>query len=223
MRPCLLFDLDGTLVHTDHLHFQAFAELRARDGFAFPEQEFKSKVLGHQNMAILADYYPNASVVERRAISDAKEARVRELIALGEPLPPTPGLIALLDWADKLAIPRAIVTNAEPENARVMLQMSRLASRFPIVVSGEELPHGKPHPLPYLEGLRLTGGDAGRAYAFEDSVAGLRSAVAAGVPCAGIGAGSTPELLLVAGASLVAADFNDELLIADVRARLGLH
>jgi beta-phosphoglucomutase-like phosphatase (HAD superfamily) len=222
VRPALLFDLDGTLVHTDHLHFEAFRELRARDGQAFTMAEFKSQVLGRPNEAIFRDYYPDLTLAELQERWNAKEVRVRSMIADGVVLPPTAGLLDLLDWADKHAVPYAIVTNAPPENAALMLSASGLDRRFDIIVSGETLPQGKPHPLPYQEGLRLTGGDPMRSYAFEDSIAGLRSAVAAGILCAGIGDSSTAPDLQAAGASLVARDFTNPALRAAVAARLSI-
>jgi HAD superfamily hydrolase (TIGR01509 family) len=214
VRPSLLFDLDGTLVHTDHLHFNAFVELFARDGRSIDECEFKARILGRPNDLIFADYYPHLAKPEQRALADGKEARVREMIAAGERLPPAPGLLRLLDWADAHQVPMAIVTNAPPANAAIMLQASGLAPRLTTIVSGDDLAHGKPHPLPYLEGLRLTGGAVGRTIAFEDSIAGLKSAVAANIPCVGMGSSLAGTGLRAAGAVLIAQDFNDPELLA---------
>ncbi len=213
MRPSLLFDLDGTLVHTDHLHFNAFVEMLGRDGRSLNEAEFKARILGRPNDQIFADYYPHLTKFQQRALADAKEARVRDMIASGEALPPTPGLIQLLDWADAHHVPMAVVTNAPPANAAVMLQASGLALRFSIIVSGEVLPHGKPHPLPYQEGLRLTGSTPERAVAFEDSLAGLKSAVAAHIPCVGMGSSLPASDLRSAGAAMIAPDFSDPELL----------
>ncbi|MBD3824873.1 MAG: HAD-IA family hydrolase [Epsilonproteobacteria bacterium] len=48
----------------------------------------------------------------------------------------------------------------------------------------EEYSHAKPHPEPYLAGLRRFGGVAHEALVIEDSQRGLTSAVAAGIECA---------------------------------------
>jgi HAD superfamily hydrolase (TIGR01509 family) len=220
MRPSLLFDLDGTLVHTDHLHYQAFVELLARDGRTLSLESFNRDIVGATNARIFANLFPAATMAECAAMADAKEARVRELIASGAPLPPAKGLLALLDWADGQHVPYAIVTNAPPANAQIMLAASGLAPRFPIVVSGEELPHGKPHPLPYLEGLRRLGGDPKRSAAFEDSVSGLTSAVAAGVLSLGLSQGPMADALRTAGAHHIAADFTDADLLRHVQERV---
>ena len=53
---------------------------------------------------------------------------------------------------------------------------------FDVVVTGDAVGHGKPHPEPYLTAARLLGVDAASCVAIEDSPAGVASAVAAGVP-----------------------------------------
>ena len=223
MRPALLFDLDGTLVSTDHLHFQAFVELLARHGRPFTHEEFATRVLGRPNELIFADYFPDRDADARRRMADAKEASVRAMIADAGRLEPTPGLLALLDWADRARVPYAIVTNAPPANADIMLKAIGLEQRLTIIVSGEVLPHGKPHPLPYLEGLRLTGGDPARTLAFEDSPAGLTAAVAAGLACAGIAhTADAGASLTRCGAALIARDFTDAALLQLIWERVGV-
>jgi HAD superfamily hydrolase (TIGR01509 family) len=223
MKPALLFDLDGTMVSTDHLHYKAFRDMLASYGHGFSHEEFATRVHGRPNTLIFAEYYPERSRAEQSALSEAKEARVRAIIDAGGVLPPTPGLVALLDWADAHGVRTAVVTNAPPANAETMLRASGLAARFSEIVSGEALPHGKPHPLPYQEGLRRAGGDPARTVAFEDSVAGLTSAVRAGFPCVGIAATEMLAApLRAAGAALIAADFLDQALLDLVAGRLGI-
>jgi len=53
---------------------------------------------------------------------------------------------------------------------------------FDVVVTGDEVSHGKPHPEPYRAAARLLGVSPEDCVAIEDSPTGVRSAVAAGVP-----------------------------------------
>jgi len=62
--------------------------------------------------------------------------------------------MSLLDRADRANVPMAAITNAPRLNAEMMLSGLGIAHRFKALVIGDELSHGKPHPLPYLEGLR---------------------------------------------------------------------
>ena len=57
---------------------------------------------------------------------------------------------------------------------------------FTVVVTGDEVDHGKPHPEPYLAACRLLGVQPAQCVALEDSPTGVRSAVDAGVPTVAI-------------------------------------
>jgi beta-phosphoglucomutase-like phosphatase (HAD superfamily) len=111
-------------------------------------------------------------------------------------------------------------TNRRPEVGRsTLLAGLRIAHRFKALVIGDELAHGKPHPLPYLEALRATGAAVGASLAFEDSRAGVRSA-AAGIPTVGIRTSLGHDDLVAAGAVTSAASFESPELLELIAARM---
>ena len=118
--------------------------------------------------------------LEQAATLDAKEAAYRD--NLGE-LEPILGALALLDFADRRGLKRAVVTNAPRANAEKVLAALGLGQRLPILVIGGELARSKPDPLPYLTALERTGASADHSLAFEDSLSGVRAAAAAGLAC----------------------------------------
>jgi len=92
----------------------------------------------------------------------------------------------LLALADRADVPMVAVTNAPRLNAERMLSGLGIMERFKAVIIGDELPHGKPHPMPYLEGLRAVSAAPDRSIAFEDSRSGVQAASAAGIATIGI-------------------------------------
>jgi HAD superfamily hydrolase (TIGR01509 family) len=152
------------------------------------------------------------------AIMDEKEAAFRHLVA-GE-VRPTQGLMALLDRADQASIPMVAVTNAPRLNAEMLLAGLGIMHRFKAVVLGDELPHGKPHPMPYLEGLRAVNAAADRSVAFEDSRSGVKSASAAGIATVGIRTSLSDADMIEAGAVLTARSFDDPELLKLVAAKM---
>ena len=88
-----------------------------------------------------------------------------------------------------------------------------------MVVLAEEVEAVKPDPAPYRAALEKTGVPAERALAFEDSVSGISSSVAAGIPTVGIASSQDPERLLRAGAFTTAEDFTDPQLRALIEAQ----
>ena len=91
------------------------------------------------------------------ARSSSSERRRRLPHTRRRQIEPLPGLMALLDRADAAGIPMVAVTNAPRLNAELLLSGLGITHRFKALVIGDELPHGKPHPLPYQEGLRFVG------------------------------------------------------------------
>ena len=218
-RPSLLFDLDGTLTETDHLHFEAMAETLAEQGVAIDWEIYAARILGGANADIAAEFLPHLPRAEGLAIMSDKEARFRRRV--GE-LTRAAGLTELLAAAQAAGLACAVVSNAPRANAELMLAALGLSDRFEAIVLGDELPRGKPDPLPYRVALETLGADAARSVAFEDSLSGIRAAVGAGVATIGVGNSAAPAAMREAGVALAARDFTDPALLRLVSARTGL-
>lgn len=210
-KLCLLFDLDGTLTDSDHLHLTAFNQLLGTFGRSISRADYVANIMGADNASICRYLFPDLPLAQSMALADRKEEMFRAI--LGD-LAPTPGLGALLDWAQARGLPMAIVTNAPRDNAERMIGALGLAGRIPVLVIGGELAQAKPNPLPYLTGLARLGGHADKAIAFEDSRAGMRAAVDAGIVTVGLTTGLSAEALDEAGAELAIADYTDPRLWA---------
>ncbi|WP_407117355.1 HAD family hydrolase [Bradyrhizobium sp. LMG 9283] len=208
----LLFDIDGTLADTDPLHLKAFNQVLGPHGHVFDHARFSRELQGFANVAIGDRFLPHEAPERRAAILDEKEEVFRTLV-VGQ-IAPLPGLMALLDRADSAGIPMVAVTNAPRLNAELLLSGLGITHRFKALVIGAELPHGKPHPLPYQEGLRFVGARPETSIAFEDSRTGVKSATAAGIPTIGIRTSLSHADLVASGAITSASAFDDPALLA---------
>lgn len=220
LRPgaALLFDIDGTLADTDHWHLVAFNEVFQPFDHHFDRARYTRELQGISNAAIAARFLAGQTAETQRAVIAAKENAFRRLAAAG--LAPLPGLMTVLESAARLAIPVAAVTNAPRANADLILRSIGLAERFSVVIIGDELPRGKPDPLPYLEGLKALGADPRHALAFEDSRSGIASASGAGIATIGMLTSLDAEAARDAGAVETAEDFNAPAIGAWVLRRL---
>lgn len=152
--PALLFDLDGTLVHSDPIHFVVFRDIFAEHGVSLEWDEFTTEVVGRPNPEIFAHFLPEQA--HRAAeLADRKEAEFRS--RLTGSFEPTPGILGLLDWAERSGAPFAVVTNAPRANAEAMLSASGLAARFEMVIAEGDAPQAKPDPAPYLLAMERLG------------------------------------------------------------------
>jgi HAD superfamily hydrolase (TIGR01509 family) len=215
----LLFDIDGTLTDTDALHLEAFNEVLGPYGHTFDHARFTRELQGFSNASIGARFLPDEPVERQATIIGEKEKTFRKLVA-GR-IQPLPGLMALLARADRANVPMVAVTNAPRLNAEMLLAGLGIVDRFKVLVIGDELAHGKPHPMPYLEGLRAVGAAAEASVAFEDSRSGVRSASSAGIATIGIRTGLSHDDMIAAGAAMTAKAFDEPALLGFVAAVMG--
>lgn len=214
-----LFDIDGTLCDSDPVHFECFQELIMKvPSVKNPSQKpidhdfFRKHIAGGSNPIIFNNLYPDLSEEERERMwtEKEKEYRRRAITSLRR----LNGLSELMSQIDAEKIPKIAVTNAPRENADMMLKALQLDVWFKeLVVLGGECGHAKPHPQPYIDGLRLLGldpiEDAKDCIVFEDSPSGATAAVAAGCFVVGVMTSQKAEHLLEVGVHMTVKDFEE--------------
>lgn len=212
---------DGTLCDTDPLHHEVFSDLLLKHGKnnnkPIDNDFFHEHIAGKTNEAIFPALFPELDGKTHITMWEEKERAFRELAE--SKLKRLPGLTELLQWAKTMEITVVAVTNAPRPNADLMLKALQLENGFAHLVIGTECVRAKPHPEPYLEGLRLAGEvrnkslDPKKCIAFEDSPTGMTAAVGAGIPTVGVMTSQSGLVLEEAGASVCISDFEDPQLM----------
>ncbi|XHX76077.1 MAG: HAD family hydrolase [Stenomitos frigidus ULC029] len=205
----ILYDLDGTLVNTDPLHFQVWQVMLQACGLDIDEAFYQAKISGRLNPAIVQDLLPHLSPPHQQQFIEQKEAQFRER---APQLTPLAGLMKVIEWATEQGLKQGVVTNAPPENAHHILRSLHLEETFDQVVIADILGIGKPDPAPYTHALQQFNLSPKQALAFEDSPSGMRSAVGAGILTIGIATSYDPQMLYDLGATLVISDFTAPVL-----------
>ena len=216
MYRALLFDLDGTIAETDSLHLPTWVDALQPYGLEVDEEFYRDRISGRNTAEIVRELLPDLTDEQGSSIGEAKEASFRERVSELEPLP---GLVDFVIQGRELGMRIALVTNAPEENVETILLALKLRDLFDVVVLADEVEAVKPDPAPYRGALEKVGVPAERAVAFEDSVSGISSSVAAGIPTVGIASSQDPKKLLGAGAFLTAQDFTDPRLRALIEAQ----
>ncbi|MGA9380974.1 MAG: HAD hydrolase-like protein, partial [Phormidium sp.] len=107
MLAGILFDLDGTLVNTDPLHFQAWQEMLLEHGLEIDITFYQTRISGRLNPIIIQDILPHLTLEEGEKFAEDKEARFREL---APSLKPLAGLEKILDWTKEYGLKTGLVT-----------------------------------------------------------------------------------------------------------------
>jgi HAD superfamily hydrolase (TIGR01509 family) len=219
-RPekALLFDIDGTLADTDSLHLEAFNLVLGPRGHVFDHGRYTKELQGFSTASISERFLANELPSRQVTIMEEKEEAFRNLVS-GR-IRPTPGVMTLLNLADQAAIPMVAVTNAPRLNAEMLLAGLGIMHRFKAAIIGDELPHGKPHPMPYLEGLRAVNAASHLTVAFEDSRSGVKSASSAGIATVGIRTSLSHADMIEAGAITTAKTFDEPELMSLIAAAM---
>jgi len=103
------------------------------------------------------------------------------------------GAYDLLDTATSLGFSIAIVTSSSRSRVEGFLRRTGLESAIDIVIGSELSAKSKPHPDPYLAAIHELSTDPLLSIAVEDSVAGVTSATAAGLPVVLVGPSKAPS------------------------------
>jgi HAD superfamily hydrolase (TIGR01509 family) len=206
MLAAILFDLDGTIVNTDPIHYRAWREMLLNYSIEIDETFYKSRISGRLNPEIVKDILPQLSAAEGQQFADEKEALFRKL---APHLKPLSGFSELLAWTETHQLKRALVTNAPRLNAEFMLKVLGIKEAFHTIVLADDCIAGKPDPVPYQVALNKLGITAEEAIALEDSPSGIRSAVGADIRTIGIASTHDPQILQSVGAFMAIPDFTD--------------
>ncbi len=176
----VIFDLDGTLIDNNAYHIEAWKVFYKKIGREFTMDEYTTKMNGRINRDIF-NYIFNRQVTdnEEQNFTNEKEALYREYYA--PHIKPIPGLTDLLQQIKQAAIPMAIATSGWPVNIDFMFQHVPIKQYFNNVVDATGITNSKPYPEIFLKAAAAVSAKPVNCIAFEDSVAGVRSAKAAGM------------------------------------------
>lgn len=174
----LIFDMDGILLDSEPLWWQAGVEALRAVGVSLDERHF-TETLGLRTDAAIAHWYRrfpwNGPSLEQ--VEQAVHTRVLELIH--ESAEPLPGVQTLLESARAQQLPIGLCSSSPYSVIDAVLARLGLSDHFDVVHSAEVEPYGKPHPAPYLGCAARLRVEPQRCVAFEDSLAGAISAKAA--------------------------------------------
>jgi HAD superfamily hydrolase (TIGR01509 family) len=183
LPAAVLWDMDGTLIDSEPYWMKSEGAFAKENNSSWSEQDGLSLV----GMSL----YDSSKIIKEKVGSDLEPEQIIQKLTdevsaqLKEQILWRPGARELLLLLRKKKIKTALVTMSMRRMAQEVVDVIGFDC-FDIVVAGDDVRQGKPHPEPYLKAAELLGVKPEDCVAFEDSLTGLRSAEAAGTKAVGI-------------------------------------
>ena len=185
IQACIL-DMDGVIVDTEAFHIESFRRFLKEKQVGFTE-EFIESFVGYS-------IYDNILQINKQLFG-GKELDVENSVTrrndiylnllTNEDLTSLPGILELISHCQKNNLKLALTTSAEWRQVETI--MSRISNNyktlFDVIVTGDDVKNKKPAPDIYFNTVEKLKLPAQSCIAFEDSRAGVESAVAAGITC----------------------------------------
>jgi len=189
----VLWDLDGTLVQSEHLHLELEREVLASFGVEIEAEAYRSYV----GTTTRAAFTHLLGLADRGDRIEEALARKRELAPdrIIQRSLPTRGVEGVLRDIPMRTHRFALVTSAERYVAEGLLERFGWRWRFETVVTADDVERPKPDPQPYLLAAERLGLSPDRTLAVEDAPNGIRSARAAGCSVAALPGTFDPDAL----------------------------
>ena len=183
----VIFDLDGVIVSTNHLHYQAWKKIADREGIPF-NQTINKKLLGVSRMESLEIILKKAerkySQFEKNNMAAFKNAEYINLLSKLSTKDILPGVAVIIAFLKSKKIKTAVTSGSQ--NAAIILQQTSLASAFDVFVDGNEVSTPKPNPEVFLRAAAKLQISPENCLVVDDAMIGIQAAKGGGMFAAGI-------------------------------------
>lgn len=201
--PVLLIEFEGVLVETAPHRAAAWRTALAAEGVNCSAEELAA-VVGFPVEEGVRRLRRGAALAEDETAVELATLRAERAFAerAGKGLALQPGVIEALERLGTRTR-LALVTRASRREVEFVLGLAGLDGLFRPIITKEDVAAAKPSATPWQQALARVGdlfpGQKLKALAVEDSLSGIRSARAAGIPCIAVGPLPAHELLEAAG------------------------
>jgi len=170
MKPAFIFDLDGTLIDSVYQHVIAWSEALDSEGLSLPISRIHRKIgmsseLFAQQLLREVDGQLDADRITR-----VKKRQGEAFDRMNGQIKALPGAHELLTVLTGADIPWAIATSGSPEATASNLEKLGLNTSGTMVLTGDDVEHGKPEPDLFLKAAERLGVPIERTYIVGDSI-----------------------------------------------------
>jgi beta-phosphoglucomutase len=204
MFKTAIFDLDGVIVDSHPVHMRCWETLLLKLGMNPTDEQLDFIREGRRRDEIVRHFFSAATDAQVEAYGEEKDLLFQQE---SHNLRPRAGVEEFLGELKARRVKAAVASSGSSRRVHRILELLGLKPFFEIVITGDDVGNGKPHPEIFQRAVKQMRSKAEESLVFEDSVSGIEGAKAAGIRCIGIAEGSQARVLLSAGADGIRADF----------------
>ncbi len=199
-----MFDFDGVIVDSHPVHIRAWEKFLQSVGKTVSPSQLQFVLDGRKREDILRHFLGELNPEQVVEYGLRKEQLFRDEAA---DVQTVEGLLDFLENLQDARVALGIASSASRSRLDFLLDRLDLKRHFRVVVTADEVDHGKPNPAVFLRAARNLGICPSELIAFEDAVSGVNAARSAGMMCIGVGQPDRASILLAAGATSVVQNF----------------
>ena len=185
----LIFDLDGVIADTAHLHYKAWSKIGKRWGFHLStDQNEQLKGVSRADAMQKIAHWAGKNIPQKELDYYAHEKNTYYLdyCEILGPKDILPGILNLIQRSQRAGLKLAV--GSASKNAKLILEKLRIINLFQTVVDGNMVENSKPHPEVFLKAAESIKINPEHCVVFEDSQAGIQAALNAKMYAIGVGA-----------------------------------
>lgn len=179
----VIFDVDGVITDTVPLHYSAWERMFTEYGYHFDENIYKEKVNGRPRIDSIKDIMNDLSEEIHLKAAEIKQNYFIQMIEDGH-LNTFESSVRFIKGLSSENI--LIAAASSSKNARFVLEKIGIIDYFDVVVCGNDIKNGKPHPEIFLTATEKLNINVNEALVIEDAQSGIRAAKCGGFFCIGI-------------------------------------
>jgi len=179
----VIFDMDGVVTNTVSLHFKAWKKMFSEYGRKFTFKDYELKVDGIPRSSGARAILPELSEEELEKAASKKQRYFLGFLKK-EGVKVYGDAAYLIKGLKKNKIKRAIISSSK--NCPSILRKAKINKLFNVIISGNDIKRGKPHPDIFLLAAKRAGLKAKGCVVIEDAVLGIIAAKRAKMKAVGI-------------------------------------
>lgn len=202
----VIFDLDGTILDSEEVHKLLYQQSARALGYELTDAYYFLQLRGMTDEKTFEHLLrlSGKKVSVRNLVEEKKQRFLRYLVE--NRIKAVPGVVEYIHMLERRGHVLGLATSAFKEEATTTLKNFGLAESFQVITTCEDVVAGKPAPEVYLKTLHALRLQPSECLVHEDSIAGIKAAVAAQIRVVAIG-DIADKKLRQAGASAVISNF----------------